>query len=202
MYKKKKIGQSLVEFAVLTPFIILVLATILELSPLLNAYVKIEKATQAAAREASIFGATDNQVLEKLLGNMYGMAYMNTFTDDPARPGEKFIAYKIADNSLCPLIPNTTLDPHKKYIPTEDYPSEHCYSRAIEGFGADPQRTVVDIVPTLKSRVNGSWVSVSVRYNYRVYTPVLYFFADILWSDKTSQIKRVPMYKFSTQRIE
>lgn len=200
-YKKRKRGQSLVEFAILTPFIILVLASILELAPLLNAYVKVEKATHAAAREASIFGASDSQILDKLAVSMYGMTfpqYYTTFDTDSHEVG--FNAYNIDDGNPCSLA-----SPHEIFRSTdedEDYPDQHCYSEAIESYGIDPTRTIVQITPTRKSRINGSWVTVSTRYRYRVYTPVLFFFADLLFAEGTSTVKVVPFYKFSTQRVE
>lgn len=203
MYKNKKRGQSLVEFAMLTPFIILILASILELAPLLNAYVKVEKATHAAAREASIFGVSDSQILDKLVVNMYGMSFPQYYTTFNTETHEvDFVAYNIEDGNPCGIE-----HPHEIFRSSPDnedeaYPTNHCYSEAIESFGFDPTRTIVQITPTRKSRINGSWVTVSTRYRYRVYTPVLFFFADLLFAEGTSQVKVVPLYKFSTQRIE
>lgn len=200
MYKNKKLGQSIVEFAMLTPFIILVLSSILELSPMLNAYMKVEKATQAAAKTASIHGVTDSQILGTLVTNMYGMSFPQYYTGFDANTHEViFPLYPIDGTHNCPGGYN---DIFRSVEEDEPYPTKHCYAEAQENYRNIYGRTVVQIVPSRKSRVNGSWVSVNVQYNYQVYTPVIHFFADLLFAQGSNGVKVVPMYKFSTQRIE
>lgn len=212
MYKNKKMGQTLVEFAMLTPFVILVLAAILELSPLINAYVKLEKATHAAARTAAIYGSTDNEILDTFLINAYGMSFPEFYDGfNDATNEVNFPAYIIEVPDMqrpCTSLPDSDppLGPDVKFDVSlgHQFPSNHCYSESVERFYYDPQRTRVRITPTRVSRINGSWVTVEVSYHYRVYTPVLFFFADLLFANETqpNTVKFVPINKFSTQRVE
>lgn len=70
---KKQRGQSLVEFAIILPLILLILLAIFEIGPLMNTFMKIEKAAQYGARTASIHGTENSSVLRAVLYNMQGM---------------------------------------------------------------------------------------------------------------------------------
>ena len=86
-----------------------------------------------------------------------------------------------------------------------------CFSRATEPtpYSAAP-KTTITIYPTLRYRINGSWTTVTLLYHYRVYTPILFFMADILSATQSpdeiapgvSYYKFVPIYKYSTKKVE
>lgn len=214
MYKKKKRGQSMVEFALLAPFIFLVLATIIEGSPLINAYIKVEKASETGARTAAIYGQTDNQIADSMFLDLYQMTNKSRFDayEEPSddNGGISTIGFYTncsgTDESDAPDLPYTDYS-QDLYI----HGNQLCYSQAQEQSGYGTYLTTIMIYPTLRYRINGSWVTVSVLYNYRVHTPVLFFAADILSKSVLadgspespfSWYKAVPIYKYSTRKVE
>lgn len=206
MYKKKKRGQSLVEFALIAPFIFLILATIIEGSPLINAYIKVEKASNSGARQAAIYGQTDNDVLTVILQDLYKMSYKSKY--------DNFVEASDDTGGVSQVLFGTNCDGKASGVPYENfdetlYPEgdegKLCYSQAKEQSGYGDYKTTVTIYPTLRYRINGSWATVSVLYKYRVYTPILFFVADILSDTDSSTVvyyKTVPIYKYSTKKVE
>ena len=209
MYKKKKRGQSMVEFAMLAPFMFLILATIIEGSPLINAYIKIEKATETGARIAAVYGNTDNDVLDGILLQLHQMSNRTQYvayqpgTEDTG--GRSTVGFYVD--------PTCTSADAPSDLPYTDYTKELyvngntlCPSIAYENSGYGPLRTTVIIYPALRYRINGSWTTVSILYNYRVFTPVLFTAADILSAGETvvsaPYYKTIPIYRFSTKKIE
>lgn len=71
---KRNTGQSLVEWAVILPFLLLVLFSIIELAPMMNSFTKLEKAAQYGARTGAIHGSTNDKILENITYNLQGMA--------------------------------------------------------------------------------------------------------------------------------
>lgn len=72
MNKKQK-GQSIVEWAFILPFLLLVLFSILELAPLMNTYLKVEKAAQYGARTGAIHGKSNESILTNVAYNLQGL---------------------------------------------------------------------------------------------------------------------------------
>lgn len=63
---KNEKGQSLVEFALILPLILLILMGILEFGVMLNSYLAINHASKEGARLGAL-GGTDAQVLQEIL---------------------------------------------------------------------------------------------------------------------------------------
>lgn len=72
MFRKIR-GQSIVEWAVILPFLLLILISIVELAPLMNAFLKLEKAVQYAARVGATHRSTNLEIREAFLFNTQGM---------------------------------------------------------------------------------------------------------------------------------
>lgn len=68
-FLKKQKGQSLVEFAIILPILLLILIGILEFGMILNSYLTIHSASREGARLA-IVGGSDIEI-ETLITNMY-----------------------------------------------------------------------------------------------------------------------------------
>lgn len=69
----RKRGQSIVEWAIILPFLLLILISIVELAPLMNTLMKVEKAVQYGARVGAIHGKTNAEIRDGVLFNMQGM---------------------------------------------------------------------------------------------------------------------------------
>ena len=76
IHERKK-GQSIVEWAIILPFLLLVLISIVELAPLMNTLMKVEKAVQYGARIGAIHGKTNAEIRDGVLFNMQGMVNSN-----------------------------------------------------------------------------------------------------------------------------
>lgn len=76
---RKKRGQSIVEWAIILPFFLLVLISIVELSPLINTFLKAEKGSQYAARTGAVHGASNQDILKSLGLSMQGLMDVTQF---------------------------------------------------------------------------------------------------------------------------
>lgn len=76
----KKRGQSIVEWAIILPFLLLILFSIIELAPLMNTFIKVEKAAQYGARIGAVHGNTNQEILEAVKFNLQGLV-QSDFTD-------------------------------------------------------------------------------------------------------------------------
>lgn len=65
MFKNEK-GQSLVEFAILIPVLILILMAIIEFGFMFNAYITISNASREGARLGSL-GGTDGEIAARVI---------------------------------------------------------------------------------------------------------------------------------------
>lgn len=70
---RKQRGQSIVEWAIILPFLLLVLFSIIELAPIMNTFVKIEKAAQYGARTGAIHGTTNAEIAQAIQYNLQGL---------------------------------------------------------------------------------------------------------------------------------
>lgn len=70
---RRQRGQSIVEWAIILPFLLLVLFSIVELAPIMNTFIKIEKAAQYGARTGAIHGATNAEVVQAVGYNLQGL---------------------------------------------------------------------------------------------------------------------------------
>lgn len=207
MYANKKRGQSMVEFALLAPFIFLVLATIIEGSPLINAYIKVEKAAQTGAHTAAIYGTTDNEILTPMLLDLYKMTYKAHYDNFEEASVDNGGVSQVKFSSNCPLTASNK--PYVNYN-EELYLDEDaglaCFSKATERNENGTSLTEITIQPTLRYRINGSWATVSVLHNYRVYTPILFFVADFLTDSNDTNnppsFKTVPIFRYATQKVQ
>lgn len=86
-------GQSLVEWAVILPFLLLVLFSILELAPMMNTHIKIEKAAQFGARTGAIHGTTNEKILENVAYNLQGTVNMSELQQSGASADGKGLLY-------------------------------------------------------------------------------------------------------------
>ena len=156
MYKRKKRGQSMVEFALLAPFIFLVLATIIEGSPLINAYIKVEKASETGARTAAIYGQTDNQIADSMFLDLYKMTNKNRFDAYEEPSDDNGGISTIGFYSNC----GEGAGGEAPDLPYTDYTKDlyaHgdvlCYSQAREQSGYGTYSTTIMIYQTLNYQV-------------------------------------------------
>lgn len=98
--KKKNRGQSLVEWAVILPFLLLVLFSIIELAPLMNSFIKVEKAAQYGARTGAIHGTTNDEIVQNIAYNMQGMVEANNLTLKGASGNQDGIIYSANGNGI------------------------------------------------------------------------------------------------------
>lgn len=77
LIKKRKRGQSMVEWAIILPFLLLVLISIVELAPLMNNFLKVEKAAQYGARVGAIHNKTNDEIKDAVLFNLQGLVKSN-----------------------------------------------------------------------------------------------------------------------------
>lgn len=75
MFKKinRKRGQAIVEWAIILPFLLLILISILELAPMMNTFLKVEKAVQYGARIGAVHGNGNDKIIEAVQFNLQGV---------------------------------------------------------------------------------------------------------------------------------
>lgn len=85
---KSERGQSLVEFAIILPVIILLLLGILDFGRVFHAYLTIDHAGREAARAGSIGGLTLEEIGEVAVGSASGINLVNSHTEEEETPVE------------------------------------------------------------------------------------------------------------------
>lgn len=70
--KKRRKGQSIVEFAILVPILLLVLIAIIEFGLMFNSYLILQTSARDAARQLSI-GVSDTEVTSQIKAQAYGI---------------------------------------------------------------------------------------------------------------------------------
>lgn len=84
-YLKNERGQSLVEFALILPLILLILMGILEFGILLNSYLSINHASKEGARLGAL-GGTDAEIFAEILNTLPTLDAPNiTITINPSQ---------------------------------------------------------------------------------------------------------------------
>lgn len=73
MFVRKKKNQSIIEWAIILPFLLLVLVSILEIGPLMNNVLKVEKTVQYSARQGAIHGNTNEDIRDAFIFSMQGV---------------------------------------------------------------------------------------------------------------------------------
>lgn len=100
-----KKNQTMVEWAVVLPFFILMLVSILELAPLMNSILKVEKAAQYGARIGAIRGSKDDDIKDAVVYNLQGIVdnskLNKTITySDPNISSTGIVAYRQVEGSI------------------------------------------------------------------------------------------------------
>lgn len=72
-------GQAIVEWAIILPLLLLILFSILELGPLMNGFLKVEKAAQYGSRVGAIYGNSNEKILEGVSLNLQGTANVTSY---------------------------------------------------------------------------------------------------------------------------
>ena len=179
MYKRRKRGQSAIEWGLLIPFLILIISSVLELSPLMSSIMVVDKATQYTAASAAKKGTTNKQLAYNYIMNMQGLMTFEDFlivdipinkdgdpTNDVAFENAAF-----ADLALKPHELTTTsqqIDPlGQRVVNPSVFKIE---SKNVDDLTVD----TLTIVPgQVVDRYSGSWVSVTGKHEYKILTPLL-----------------------------
>lgn len=97
---KKKRGQSIVEWAIILPFLLLVLFSIIELAPLMNTFIKIEKAAQYGARTGAIHGTSNDKIAQNVAFNLQGLVEEKDLTFKGSSGNQDGILYSASGNGI------------------------------------------------------------------------------------------------------
>lgn len=185
MYKKKKRGQSAIEWGILIPFLILIIASVLELSPLMNGIIVIDKATEYAASSAAKKGTSNTQVVFNYASNLQGLlggkdnSLMAMFSGGTDGNPLVMDTSKI-DTTDCKEVngeevcrkngvftgSQEVIDGIKKVTPSNFKISTSNDDGIIDN-------TVIIVPGTPGERFSGSWLSVTGKHEYKILTPLL-----------------------------
>lgn len=111
MMGSKKKGQALVEFAILLPILILIIAGIMEFGIILNSYLTIQNASREGARYG-IMGANDSEIIQIVHDvtpnlDINRLSIEITPGDTSRKPGDTITVKVIYDYDLIiPIISN------------------------------------------------------------------------------------------------
>lgn len=61
------------EWALILPFLLLIVLSVLEFAPIMNSYIKVEKAAQYGARIGAQKGSTNEEIIQAIGYNLQGM---------------------------------------------------------------------------------------------------------------------------------
>ena len=175
MYKKKKRGQSAIEWGILIPFLILIISSVLELSPLMSNIIIVDKSTQYAASTAAKKGTSNSTIAYNYAMNMQGLMKFSDFLAvDPSIDG-------------CNGLELTDAPIHCLALRDEDFvPStqrknelnELVVSPSVSTISATNEDGLIveelTITPGfVDDRFSGMWVSITGRHEYKILTPLL-----------------------------
>ena len=177
IYNNKKRGQSAIEWGVLLPFLILIIASVLELAPLMNTIIVVDKSTQYSARTAAVKGTSNEDVIYAYAQNMQGIIQKTDILDyigsEWKLPGGTDC--REIGNARCKLTDMTSTserDPATGKIVTTTTNSR----LRITSRPTDDGVTVneIEVVPgAVADRFSTSWVMVGAKHQYKILTPVL-----------------------------
>lgn len=180
MYKNKKLGQSAIEWGVMLPFLILIIASVLELAPLMNTIMVVDKSTQYAARLAAVKGTPNEDVIFAYEQNMQGLMPIEEFLEketDPVKMTERDwrLPGNCEGNPRCELKraeSTVTRDPATNKTVTNTTNSK------LTIVGPATENNVIlntiEVVPgAVSDRFSSAWVMVGAKHEYRILTPVL-----------------------------
>lgn len=97
---KRRRGQSIVEWAIILPFLLLVLFSIIELAPLMNTFIKIEKAAQYGARTGAIHGETNDEIVRNVALNLQGLVDESDLTLKGSSGNQDGVLYTADGNGI------------------------------------------------------------------------------------------------------
>lgn len=178
MYNSKKRGQSAIEWGVLLPLLILIISAVLEMGPLMNTVIVVDKATEYSARMAAVKGTPNEEVVFSYIQNMQGMLELNDFLEEhystaTGKNELEFIdeydptIYRFSathsETEIVGGVPETTVTPSRLSVNT--VPDEEKNNLITDH---------IEIIPgEVYDRFSSSWVMVGTKHQYKILTPVL-----------------------------
>lgn len=211
IYNNKKRGQSAIEWGVLLPFLILIIASVLELAPLMNTIIVVDKSTQYSARTAAVKGTSNEDVIYAYVQNMQGIIQktelLDYIDDEWKLPGGTDCrGIGTARCKLTDMVSTTERNPTDGNIVTT---TENSRLRVVGRPTADGLTLdEIEVVPgAVADRFSSSWVMVGAKHQYKILTPVL---QAVLSGKCDSGVKGVflkycnyfPIAKTSVYRVE
>lgn len=180
MYKNKKRGQSAIEWGLLIPFLILIISSVLELSPLMSSIMVVDKATQYTAASAAKKGTTNEQLAYNYVMNMQGLMTFEDFltVDKPVnKDDDPTNDIKFEDAAFSDLVlKDHTLTNTKQVVNElqELIINPSVFTIRATNINDDVYLNTLTVVPgQVTDRYSGSWVSVTGKHEYKILTPLL-----------------------------
>lgn len=178
MYNSKKRGQSAIEWGVLLPLLILIISSVLEMGPLMNTVMVVDKATEYSARMAAVKGTPNEEVVFSYIQNMQGMLELEDFLEQhySASSGKNELEFideydptiyrftpSDSETEIVDGRPETTVTPSRLSVNT--VPDEEKNNLITDH---------IEIIPgEVYDRFSSSWVMVGAKHQYKILTPVL-----------------------------